>query len=221
MIKQLKRNQTFFIPCSVCLTLATIFLFTKSKAEGFILMNSFHRPWLDFFFEAFTFLGDGVVCLATSVLLFILKKSKKATTLLLAFITSGLTAQVLKRIFHFPRPKAFFEAQGTVYSNFVADVTLSGYNSFPSGHTATAFALATCLVITFKKQRLAVPCLIGALIVAYSRVYLGQHFLMDVTLGASIGVFNALIAHRIVYKFKLLKRLKKLTRKPVLVPTSR
>jgi undecaprenyl-diphosphatase len=61
--------------------------------------------------------------------------------------------------------------------------------SFPSGHSATAFACAT--VIAWASPRLAVPAFVLAALVAWSRVYVGVHWPLDVLGGAALGVLVA------------------------------
>jgi undecaprenyl-diphosphatase len=58
--------------------------------------------------------------------------------------------------------------------------------SFPSGHSATAFACAT--VIAWAEPRLAVPIFVLAALVAWSRVYVGVHYPLDVIGGAALGI---------------------------------
>jgi len=58
--------------------------------------------------------------------------------------------------------------------------------SFPSGHSANAFALATILALTF--PWMALPALVLAASVAASRVVLGVHFPSDVVAGSLLGV---------------------------------
>jgi membrane-associated phospholipid phosphatase len=78
------------------------------------------------------------------------------------------------------RPRPF--ADGGIH----AVGRLPGGSSFPSGHAATAFAAAT--VVAILAPRLRVPAHVLAALVAFSRVYLGVHFLSDVLAGAVLGI---------------------------------
>jgi undecaprenyl-diphosphatase len=68
--------------------------------------------------------------------------------------------------------------------------------SFPSGHSATAFACAT--VIAWASPRLALPAFVLAALVAWSRVYVGVHWPLDVLGGAALGVLVATALLRLV-----------------------
>lgn len=67
--------------------------------------------------------------------------------------------------------------------------------SFPSGHTATAFALFTGISLFVRNRRIKVGMFFPALAVAFSRIYLMQHFLSDVLVGSLIGVAAALVVY--------------------------
>ena len=64
-------------------------------------------------------------------------------------------------------------------------------HSFPSGHTATAFAGATML--SFFAPRAAPAFYVLAAAIAYSRLYVGVHFPLDVVGGIVVGVATALL----------------------------
>jgi undecaprenyl-diphosphatase len=66
--------------------------------------------------------------------------------------------------------------------------------SFPSGHAATSFAGATVLALAF--PRLAVPLYVLAAAVAFSRLYVGVHYPLDIVAGAGLGVLVALGVRR-------------------------
>lgn len=67
--------------------------------------------------------------------------------------------------------------------------------SFPSGHTAPAFALATSLSLNFKKWYVVVPSFVWASAVGYSRLHLGVHYPTDILASAIIGTGIGFITH--------------------------
>ncbi len=208
MLKRLSKLRCYFLTVSSVILAALIFNFCFSKTEGFLLFNQFHPNWLDVFFKYVTNLGDGLVSIAAAVILLLLRKKKKAMTLTLAYIYSGLLIQIAKRIFHAPRPKYYFEQMMFQYGHFVDGVRMHDQNSFPSGHTASAFAMATVLVLVFKKKNISLFCLFMAILIGYSRIYLAQHFLIDVIFGAIAGICCALISYHQVYDLKLFRSAK-------------
>ena len=73
--------------------------------------------------------------------------------------------------------------------------------SFPSGHTSTAFSVATSLALQYKKWYVVVPAYAWASSVGYSRLYLGEHYPTDVLAGAAIGAGSAWLSHYIKKKY--------------------
>jgi undecaprenyl-diphosphatase len=102
--------------------------------------------------------------------------------------SSGIFAQIIKNIIAAPRPKVFFELHHYKYYLDTFASSRIGFNSFPSGHTASFFALATVLSNYCKKRYVCISLLLLSILVGYSRIYLAHHFLMDVFVGALIGV---------------------------------
>jgi undecaprenyl-diphosphatase len=70
-------------------------------------------------------------------------------------------------------------------------ITIPHSHSFPSGHTATSFAGATALSLLYPRGAPAFYVLAAA--IAYSRLYVGVHFPLDVLGGVVIGVATALL----------------------------
>ena len=118
---------------------------------------------------------------------------------LLAQLLSTVIVQPLKYLINAPRPLAWFAAHYPDVSLYLADqFDPDYYMSFPSGHTASAFAIATSLILMMPKnfsqggKMIIVLFLLGcATIAGYSRIYLNQHFFHDVAAGAIIGMFAA------------------------------
>lgn len=79
-------------------------------------------------------------------------------------------------------------------------------NSFPSGHTSTAFSLAASVSIECKKWYVVVPAYMYATSVGYSRLYLGEHYPTDVLAGAAIGVGSAYLNNWLQHKFFNMKK---------------
>ena len=79
-------------------------------------------------------------------------------------------------------------------------IPMPGEYSFPSGHTLHAFTAATMIFLHHKKA--GVACLILAVLIAYSRMYLFVHFPTDVLAGMLLGI---VVAHT-VYRISLRKR---------------
>ena len=99
---------------------------------------------------------------------------------------ASLVANALKQVFDRERPPVADPGLGSLAS-------IPDNPSFPSGHSATAFAAATTVAILC--PRLRPVALVIAAAVALSRVYLRVHFPLDVVAGALVGAaFGALCA---------------------------
>jgi len=186
----LQGNKLFFIGFAVFLIACILGCLVFSKSSSFIALNFVHTSWLNNFFTFYTFLGDGLLAVIIFAVLLVFRRYLIAIQLILAFLPSGIVAQVIKNLTHAPRPRVFFKP--AMYSNFIDGVTQTGWASFPSGHATTAFALATILALHTRNKRWSILFLFLAIGEAYSRIYLGQHFLVDVAVGSLIGVFFAL-----------------------------
>jgi undecaprenyl-diphosphatase len=108
-----------------------------------------------------------------------------ALTALGAAAAAGLVVSLLKGISDRARPPIADPALHAI--GVVPDST-----SFPSGHSATAFA--TAIVVGAAYPRLRLPLLGIAALVALSRVYLGMHYWSDVLAGSLLGVAIGLAA---------------------------
>jgi membrane-associated phospholipid phosphatase len=193
----LHQKAFYFIAFSAGIIIAIILFSSKSKINCFIELNGLHSKWLDVIFINLTFLGDGLFSMiAAALLLFVWKLRRISFHIIIAFLFSGIVAQILKRLFMAPRPKEIIES--SLYNSFINGVTGVGWHSFPSGHTTSVFALATILALHSNKKRWGLFFLMIAALVGYSRIYLGQHFLQDVVAGALLGTATGIIVYSFI-----------------------
>ncbi|MBF0524048.1 MAG: phosphatase PAP2 family protein [Deltaproteobacteria bacterium] len=122
------------------------------------------------------------VCLAAAGILY---KSRPCLAAgvrgILSVAASGLVVQIIKHIIGRPRPRLW--AAGITHWG---PSLKSGFESFPSGHTATSFALAAVLAHHFPKASMFFYSLAG--FVALSRATSGSHFLTDLAGGMAVGL---------------------------------
>jgi len=175
-----------------------VYVLILKKDQSFLLINSFHNPFFNDAFRLITMLGDGVVVVVFCIVLGLFKLRYFLLTIL-SYLLSGLFVQILKRwIFsELHRPLGYFNSQGIeIYT--IPEVNVHLYHSFPSGHTASAFALFFCLAFLSKKIIWKFFFLLLAILVGYSRIYLAQHFPSDVMAGSLIGVFTVILLFPLV-----------------------
>lgn len=139
-------------------------------------------PWLDFIFVTVT--DFGVPLLAILALSYCKKKNlyKMLFAVWLVFVVDFL----IKLLFFRPRPFVAHEV------NLLVDHLKTA--SFPSRHTDIAFALAQSIFFTDK--RLGVIALVIGALVAFSRIFVGVHYPVDVFVGAILGITGAFVAHK-------------------------
>ncbi|MBS1565230.1 MAG: phosphatase PAP2 family protein [Bacteroidetes bacterium] len=78
----------------------------------------------------------------------------------------------------------------------VVKLSSGGGSSFPSGHTSSAFSVATSLSMSFPRWYVIVPSYLWATSVGISRVVLGVHYPSDVLAGALVGMGSAYVTHK-------------------------
>ncbi|PWJ42265.1 phosphatase PAP2 family protein [Sediminitomix flava] len=166
-------------------------LFLVDKGNVILSINNYHTPVLDKFFRLFTHLGDGLVFFPL-LIVFLFIKYYQSFLLLAMGIGNALLSTILKRAIFgpIPRPKKFFEnILDQIY--LLPDLSVHSYWSFPSGHTSTAFMIAVFLSLYINKRIWTILLLSYAILVGISRMYLFQHFFVDVYAGAAIGCVSA------------------------------
>jgi membrane-associated phospholipid phosphatase len=177
-----------------------VFLLFIKKGDVVFYINEIHTPFFDHFFKYVTHLGDGVFYAVVTLALLLIHK-KRAGYVALVGVVHGILIYFFKKVvFHMaPRPTKYFP---DVDWNYVEGVTTHSFNSFPSGHTASAFALMASLAIILdisKWVKVVFFCI--ALLVGLSRIYLLQHFYVDTYAGALVGTLCAMLIFVLLYKW--------------------
>jgi membrane-associated phospholipid phosphatase len=165
------------------------------KSEGFLLINQYHTRPLDIFFILFTNLGNGLFAIGLIAIMLIRKKIGWAIQIAISFLVSGLVAQLFKHMIHSPRPMIFFGSHGI---HWIYGITRTGYASFPSGHTATIFAVTTLFSLYFPSRRAGILFFLIAALTGFSRIYLAEHFPVDVLGGLLTGVLISIAVYMFV-----------------------
>ena len=194
MIKDFLRSNFMALSLGTSIIfLYPVLFFPKGELE--LLINQFHNPSLDIFFKYITNLGDGSIFAVLLIgLLFYNYYASILTAMTIIF--QVILVSIFKRGFYkgLERPLAFFDEGVTL--NFVEGVDVHSFNTFPSGHTATAFAIFTLLFIVINNKGVIVSTILFlvAFLVGLSRVYLLQHFVVDAYFGAIFGILSVLLS---------------------------
>jgi membrane-associated phospholipid phosphatase len=111
--------------------------------------------------------------------------------MLLAMMLAGVAGTVIKRTVPRPRPSVQTEMRwgGPRFS--------SKYHSFPSGHVGASTAFFGVLLIA--RRRVGLACLAIPILIGFSRMYIGAHYLSDVVCAAILGTLCALIVTHFLF----------------------
>lgn len=152
-------------------------------------------PLLDAVMIFFTILGNGVAAaLITAIVIWLNPETRKTflknfLTALGCMVLAGIFVQLIKLGVNRHRPLEHVAGLRVVWETAI-------WRSFPSGHTATAFAMAGYLAGKIKKYMWLFWAVAG--LIALSRVYTGVHYPTDVIAGALVGI----AAEKIVLSFQ-------------------
>jgi membrane-associated phospholipid phosphatase len=187
----LRQIKLFIIPYLIVLISCLVIKICYSREAIYYSVNALHNNAGDFVFPYVTDLGEGYMVIAVTLIMLCFNY-RKTLLMITSFAVSGILVQIVKHIFKAPRPVVYFEKHLNGI-HFVKGISLLHSNSFPSGHTVAAFSAAVVLSYVAVNKRYGFIYLLLAIAVAFSRMYLSQHFFEDVTAGSILGTFSTVM----------------------------
>jgi membrane-associated phospholipid phosphatase len=162
-------------------------------------INAHHSAAADLLLGAMTHLADGLVPTAIAVLILLFGTRRSFLMIALSCGLGAILVQGLKHVVFddVNRPFTFKEALGEMH--WVEGIDLHAFNSFPSGHATAAFSMCLALAVIYDRRWATVPLALLAGLLAFTRVYLSQHFTEDILAGSTLGCVVALLVHRWLY----------------------
>lgn len=152
--------------------------------EFLYFLESLRSPWLNEFMLLITQLGDEIAFLVTALILFWCVDKKRGYYILSVGFLGTLANQFMKLFFRIPRPWVL-DQNFTILEQ--ARDGASGY-SFPSGHTQSSVGTFGGIAYTFKNRWIRIIAIIIAVLVPFSRMYIGVHTPLDVLVAAAMAV---------------------------------
>lgn len=199
-----RRNWPVFLLAALVI-LAGLAVIDEAASRGAIgWPDAWRAPFFlitDYGLSEWVLIPSLVIMILARLAMFPLKGQSRAvsaeTALVSAFIFAGvaipgLLTNLLKRLIGRGRPTVYDEVGPFSFQNIVNDWT---FQSFPSGHSATALGIA--FTIGFVWPRSFFPLLIVGLLVAISRVPVGMHYPTDVFAGCVVGMLGAYVVRNL------------------------
>jgi membrane-associated phospholipid phosphatase len=167
----------------VLIVLAVVFMQGGNlNVEVFTAVQGATRAWPDPFWAMVTICGEGVVAFALLSPTLAWQPRWYAAAIVAASL-AGIYSNGMKHLFGLPRPASVLDP---VHLHVIGQTLRA--NTFPSGHSVTAFTLASLLVFASKSPlKTALWTLPCASLIALSRVAVGAHWPADLAAGAAGG----------------------------------
>ena len=167
----------------------TLFMYDKIEIQKYF--NRIGNPIIDSMSKALTHAGDGVFAIVVCIT-FLFIRLKTALLLFISFTVSAGIVQLLKHFVFSDMKRPYFSLRYDPDFRIIENLTYHTSHAFPSGHSASIFAICTVIAFQYQKKiTWQILLALFAMLIGLTRVYLCQHFLQDVIAGSLIGTLIA------------------------------
>jgi undecaprenyl-diphosphatase len=178
--------------------------FPEWDTKLFVIINGFHFDWLDPIMEIFSAVNVWIPLYLGVAAVIFWKKRVWGFAVLAALVASfaladQLSVHLFKNVFERLRPCHVEELKTVIHSL----ENCGGQYGFISNHAANAFCFAMFTARFFKNKYYSILIFFWAVCVAYSRIYVGKHFPLDVVCGAAFGLVCQQIGWTMYVKLKI------------------
>lgn len=146
-------------------------------------LEQMRNPVLDCIFSAITTLGQESIFIIIGLIFIWCINKKYGYFLMCVGAAEVIINQFLKMVFRIPRPWVN-DPEFTIVESARAEA--DGY-SFPSGHTQIAIGVYGGIACLYPQKIIRIPCILLAVFVGFSRMYLGVHTPWDVLASAAVA----------------------------------
>lgn len=195
-----ERSLRTFLLCALIMALPGLWAhFHYGRFALHIALNEFHDRFLDVLFPILTELANGWVPLVLALALL----ARNWRSFLMMGLSTGVSAVVVQSLKHFvfdghDRPSMYLGQMPGL--QLVAGIDLHHHFSFPSGHSTAAFSMCLALAVIIGRKGPALLLALLAALLAFSRVYLSQHFTEDILAGAFVGCLTGTAMYVLLYR---------------------
>lgn len=165
----------------------------------FLFLNSFHSPFWDSVMWSVSGKYTWIPLYLGIIFILILKFRKKAFVLiplliLSVVITDQVSVHLFKNVFERLRPCHEPSLEGLVH---IVNSKCGGKFGFVSSHASNTFGIAILSLLIIRHRAFTLTMIAWAVVVSYSRIYLGVHYPGDILGGALLGAFTGWVLYRL------------------------
>jgi len=203
-MKYIWENNWFFVPVAMFFGFCGVLAILVPYSHELLFFNDLRHEPFNTIFRFLTQFGEAWAYFAFGLAM-LFWRPRHAMVIAMAGILVLPVGYMLKDAVGVDRPITYFEKEGASERlKLVPSLPLNrGQTSFPSGHTTAAFALYSLLslMIGQERKRWGLAFALLAILVGISRIFLVQHFLIDVLAGALLGLMLSGLVWRAAAKY--------------------